>query len=74
MSKPFTGPIVAAGIAVSVVLVAFLAAAGRAAEDPQAAGAQKATAGPAPRTADGKVDFSGIWGPIGISSTTSMMR
>src|SRR5437879_6090833 len=63
MSKRFTGLIVAAGAIASVVLLAFLARADR--QDgsrAQAAGSQKATAGPAPRTAEGKVDFSGIWG------------
>jgi len=67
--------IVAAGAVASVALVAFLAIAAR--EDDsraRAAGAQKANAGPAPRTADGKVDFSGIRGPVAISSTTCTMR
>src|SRR5919197_5534706 len=62
MSRRFTGPIVAVAAGLTVVLAAFPAAEGRQDEPQSRATAQK-KAGPTPRAPDGKVDFSGIWGP-----------
>jgi hypothetical protein len=62
MTKRCTYPILAAiaGIALATVLPA---AAQEAEGKAQAKSAEKGKVLPAPRTADGKVDFSGIWGP-----------
>ena len=57
MSKHFTGPILVA-VSIACLAAAGLAAGGRA----QAKDAQKAKPGPAPRTPEGRVDLSGIWG------------
>src|SRR5690348_12563845 len=60
MTRPILGAIAAAGVA----LVAFLAAAGQEGEGRARARAEaKAKAEPTPRTADTKVNLSGIWSP-----------
>ena len=63
MSKRFKGPIVASCAIAGVAVIAFLATSRhQGGSRAPAAAAQKANAAPAPRTGDGKVDFSGIWG------------
>jgi len=64
MNARLTSPILAAVAVAGIALVPYLTAAGQDEEGrARAKNAAKAKSKPAPRTADGKVDFSGIWSP-----------
>ena len=64
MNTRVTSPIIAALVVAGLVLVPSPPAAGQDGQGRgRAGGAEKAKPGPTPRTADGKVDFSGIWSP-----------
>ena len=71
MSKRFAGSMIA--IAAAAVAVAWLLAAARDPGQGEARNATSRAAAPTPRTADGRVDLSGIWGTDRSSFTTSTM-
>lgn len=75
MNKRFARPIVAAVAVIGFGLVAVPSASGQPDDSrARAQRAEQASVAPAPRTADGRADFSGIWGADRISSMTSTMR